>query len=984
MRQLHLMDMGNGVKLKVKVSETKEQRDKRLSKKREEEEFLSTLHCAKQKEDAAFTEDGFEMDDKEAACLNPGRPTSATTDIASPPKSPFSSSAPDDCSGPLSSVSGPVVSATCHSHPSELLASARTPRSPKSKVFDPCSSVENNLIPPSHFASATSLFGMPSSSSCGHCGKYASSKCAVCKTPYCNTECQKLNWQQHRLRCKEIARRRTGEEKDIRKMSSPESDAEPLKIAEDSDDEGFHVTVPDEEDLAELRSVLEHASLSSHPSHGTWSLPFSQEPHSPSLPTKPRSPHGAKQPQTPPHPESSSFPSALDSHPGPVQDVTGYSKCELESVNGTDSRALSLPVVCDESAAINDSPLRPHTVLPLPIPESGSKASPATLPGSSSAPRSPHRATTEHLTYSSLATAFDHLDYPPPSFSLSGQLPDTFLAYPTMVFSSNQLSIMPLSLQTKDTLGKLLEFEKTAPTSFIAENNACPGQIYGVVDKKGSCFRVELLKSCKLSCIDTGELITSSSSCLFSLPKEIASLSSLRVRAMLKYTTASGALDEGRKYLKSKVWGQVVRVRSPEIILTSSGIRILLCDMEMGDGSVRLNHLVCREGYATLSRSDPTNTVLGLEPPTSPQRSPTKATKPQRSGLLSKPLSSMRTTTSHTTQGPSAIDEAQLAKSWGISPPIGFRCVHYSNKVPFHVPPMEFPIYPTVVISPSIIWAQVVHENSHKLRELLEDMNSYYQHTSNASYIPKQGEICVARFHVDNMFYRAEVLRVNNNGLIDVFFVDYGNRETVKFLELRHIKSIFLTLPKQALRFSLYGIAPKSPSTIWSEDISEFIRGKIFQTQVQAEMRFGDAEAGRAFVQLMDPSNPSQSLNELLVQRGMAQVFDGNTKATMKGAGHSSRISIGRGSAFNVDYPIRTPVPGISVLERSPESLTSLPSQSPKVNSSASHLEPSSLSGPQSYEHSSNRARHKSHNTAVIGHATRVISRLTWESAAGQ
>ena len=39
--------MGNGVSLVVKVSETPEQREMRSNKHREEDEFLSTLNCAK-------------------------------------------------------------------------------------------------------------------------------------------------------------------------------------------------------------------------------------------------------------------------------------------------------------------------------------------------------------------------------------------------------------------------------------------------------------------------------------------------------------------------------------------------------------------------------------------------------------------------------------------------------------------------------------------------------------------------------------------------------------------------------------------------------------------------------------------------------------------------------------------------------------------------------------------------------------------------
>ena len=70
------------------------------------------------------------------------------------------------------------------------------------------------------------------------------------------------------------------------------------------------------------------------------------------------------------------------------------------------------------------------------------------------------------------------------------------------------------------------------------------------------------------------------------------------------------------------------------------------------------------------------------------------------------------------------------------------------------------------------------------------------------------GDIYAARFSFDDLFYRAEVIHVNNNGLIDVQFVDYGNKETVSFKDLHHLKPCFLSLPKQALCFALSGIQP--------------------------------------------------------------------------------------------------------------------------------------------------------------------------------
>lgn len=258
---------------------------------------------------------------------------------------------------------------------------------------------------------------------------------------------------------------------------------------------------------------------------------------------------------------------------------------------------------------------------------------------------------------------------------------------------------------------------------------------------------------------------------------------------------------------------------------------------------------------------------------------------------------------------------ADLAKSWGIAPPIGFRCAHYSKKVPFHpLKDLVFDIYPTVILSPALIWAQVVHENSYKLRELLEDMNNQYRHTNNGSYIPRTGELCVARFHLDNMFYRAEVLRVNNNGLVDVLFVDYGNTETVKFTELRHCKSIFLTLPKQALRFSMSGVSPPPDAQQWSDEATSLLKETIFEKPVGVRMVHCDLQLGKVSVCILDPSDPQSTLNDLLVKRGLAVSVESQPPQTQG----IRNASVGRGSAFNVT---KTPLLGVARLPGPPQQL---------------------------------------------------------------
>ena len=71
------------------------------------------------------------------------------------------------------------------------------------------------------------------------------------------------------------------------------------------------------------------------------------------------------------------------------------------------------------------------------------------------------------------------------------------------------------------------------------------------------------------------------------------------------------------------------------------------------------------------------------------------------------------------------------------------------------------------------------------------------------AYTPKAGELCVAKFSMDDEWYRAKCLSAKSTGDVTVLFIDYGNKEVLTTARLAAMPAGFETLPAQAHEYAL-------------------------------------------------------------------------------------------------------------------------------------------------------------------------------------
>ncbi|NXN92037.1 TDRD1 protein, partial [Rhinopomastus cyanomelas] len=115
-----------------------------------------------------------------------------------------------------------------------------------------------------------------------------------------------------------------------------------------------------------------------------------------------------------------------------------------------------------------------------------------------------------------------------------------------------------------------------------------------------------------------------------------------------------------------------------------------------------------------------------------------------------------------------------------------------------------------VVYSPGEFYCQISNKNELLSLNLLNKSLSEYCQKTADTYKPQNGEPCCAFFSGDGNWYRALVENTNSDGTVKVCFVDYGNVEEVPLDKIRQISTCFLQLPFQGIKCWLSGIKPSN------------------------------------------------------------------------------------------------------------------------------------------------------------------------------
>ncbi|XP_053197945.1 tudor and KH domain-containing protein isoform X1 [Scomber japonicus] len=139
-------------------------------------------------------------------------------------------------------------------------------------------------------------------------------------------------------------------------------------------------------------------------------------------------------------------------------------------------------------------------------------------------------------------------------------------------------------------------------------------------------------------------------------------------------------------------------------------------------------------------------------------------------------------------------------------------------------PDEHLEVYVSASENPNHFWIQILGVRSLQLDKLIEEMNRFYNSGSPTEQRVETmvvGDIVAAPYRDHDSWNRARVLGVLASGLVDLYYVDFGDNGELPKESLRRMRSDFLSLPFQAIECNLAGVRPKGE--VWTEEaLDEF------------------------------------------------------------------------------------------------------------------------------------------------------------------
>lgn len=171
----------------------------------------------------------------------------------------------------------------------------------------------------------------------------------------------------------------------------------------------------------------------------------------------------------------------------------------------------------------------------------------------------------------------------------------------------------------------------------------------------------------------------------------------------------------------------------------------------------------------------------------------------------------------------------------------------------------------TEIVDATTFYVQVVGPEAEQLEDLMKALSLQ---PSQGPHSPAVGELVSAQFSEDDAWYRAKVVSVKN-GEATVFYVDYGNSETLPTSRVRPLPSELPKLAHQAHQAQLAYVRPPTLNEDYGPEAAEYLKELVWGKTVVANIEYRDDN--KLYLSLGERET-GVHVNGALVKAGLAKV----------------------------------------------------------------------------------------------------------------
>ncbi|XP_066478649.1 tudor domain-containing protein 15 [Tiliqua scincoides] len=177
------------------------------------------------------------------------------------------------------------------------------------------------------------------------------------------------------------------------------------------------------------------------------------------------------------------------------------------------------------------------------------------------------------------------------------------------------------------------------------------------------------------------------------------------------------------------------------------------------------------------------------------------------------------------------------------------------------------------VLNPSNFW---IHTNDYQdvFEDLMNNIADVYDSGETCDKIlenPEPGKLCCARYSKDMHFYRAIIMEVVDNINCIVYFLDFGNTETVPLFDVKVLLPEFQKLPALAICCSLANAF--SVEDVWIKKATDYFKKIVFGQSLTVHIITEQNNKYSVNVQCMNGSEQGDLLT-FMVQAGYAEYWE--------------------------------------------------------------------------------------------------------------